>query len=101
MKNNILILTFLSIACAIANLKFLFLKSGYCFSFIFTKNVPDVNFFVKMNEKQYPDFKNKNLRLAIAQAIDKKGYVDSVKNNGSIPSDTLTAKGYCLRDSQS
>ena len=37
-----------------------------------------------MNEKQYPDFKNKNLRLAIAQAIDKKGYVDSVKNNGSI-----------------
>ncbi|HCY8442085.1 TPA: peptide ABC transporter substrate-binding protein [Staphylococcus aureus] len=50
-------------------------------------------FFVKMNEKQYPDFKNKNLRLAIAQAIDKKGYVDSVKNNGSIPSDTLTAKG--------
>lgn len=32
-----------------------------------------------MNEKQYPDFKNKNLRLAIAQAIDKKGYVDSVK----------------------
>ncbi|HFP6722816.1 TPA: peptide ABC transporter substrate-binding protein [Staphylococcus aureus] len=44
-------------------------------------------FFVKMNEKQYPDFKNKNLRLAIAQAIDKKGYVDSVKNNGSIPWD--------------
>ncbi|SCT82791.1 Uncharacterised protein [Staphylococcus aureus] len=34
---------FLSIACAIASLKFLFLKSGYCFSFIFTKNVPVVN----------------------------------------------------------
>ncbi len=46
-----------------------------------------------MNEKQYPDFKNKNLRLAIAQAIDKKGYVDSVKEQCGIPSDTLTAKG--------
>ena len=32
-----------------------------------------------MNEKEYPEFKNKELRLAIAQAIDKKGYVDSVK----------------------
>lgn len=50
-------------------------------------------FFIKMNEKEFPDFKNKELRLAIAQAIDKKGFVDSVKNNGSVPSDTFTAKG--------
>ncbi|MFL9486163.1 peptide ABC transporter substrate-binding protein [Staphylococcus sp. KUGN1] len=50
-------------------------------------------FFIKMNQKEFPDFKNKNLRLAIANSINKKGYVDSVKNNGSIPSSTYTAKG--------
>ncbi len=32
-------------------------------------------FYIKMNEKTVPEFKNKNLRLAIAQAINKKGYV--------------------------
>ena len=32
-----------------------------------------------MNEKEFPAFKNKNLRLAIAQSINKQGFVDSVK----------------------
>ncbi|WP_256323351.1 ABC transporter substrate-binding protein, partial [Staphylococcus sp. HMSC078A08] len=50
-------------------------------------------FFIKMNEKEFPAFKNKNLRLAIAQSINKQGFVDSVKNNGSTPANTFTAKG--------
>lgn len=50
-------------------------------------------FFIKMNEKQIPEFKNKYLRLAIAQSINKKGYVDSVLNNGSLPSNNFTAVG--------
>ncbi|MFW3611158.1 peptide ABC transporter substrate-binding protein [Staphylococcus caprae] len=50
-------------------------------------------FFIKMNEKQIPEFKNKYLRLAIAQSINKKGYVDSVLNNGSLPSNNFTAIG--------
>ena len=29
-------------------------------------------FYIKMNEKTVPEFKNKHLRLAIAQAINKK-----------------------------
>lgn len=31
--------------------------------------------------------------MAIALAIDKKGYVEAVKNDGSIYSNTFTAKG--------
>src|SRR5699024_4063353 len=32
------------------------------------------------------------MRLAISQAIDKEGYVNSVKNNGSKATDGFTAK---------
>jgi oligopeptide transport system substrate-binding protein len=37
-----------------------------------------------------PEFKNKNLRLAIAQAINKKGYVKTVLNDGSLASNNFT-----------
>ena len=50
-------------------------------------------FFIKMNQKNKPEFKNKSLRKAIAQSIDKKSYVESTLNNGSIVSNKFTAIG--------
>lgn len=50
-------------------------------------------FFIKMNEKTVPEFKNKHLRLAVAQAINKKGYVKSVLNDGSLASNNFTGVG--------
>lgn len=50
-------------------------------------------FYIKMNEKTMPEFKNKNLRLAIAQAINKKGYVKTVLNDGSLASNNFTGIG--------
>ncbi|AYU54764.1 peptide ABC transporter substrate-binding protein [Staphylococcus debuckii] len=49
-------------------------------------------FFIKLNEKQQKEFKNKDMRYAIAQSINKKDYVDTVLNNGSSPFDGFTAK---------
>ena len=49
-------------------------------------------FYIKMNQDNVPEFKNKDLRLAIAQSINKEGYVNSVKNNGSEATDGFTAK---------
>ncbi|QLK86945.1 peptide ABC transporter substrate-binding protein [Staphylococcus sp. 17KM0847] len=49
-------------------------------------------FYLKLNQGKVPALKNKNLRLALAQSIDKQAYVDAVLNNGSEPSDGFTAK---------
>ncbi|MBF1992020.1 MULTISPECIES: peptide ABC transporter substrate-binding protein [Staphylococcus] len=49
-------------------------------------------FYLKLNQDKVPAFKNKDMRIAFSQAIDKKAYVDSVLNNGSAPSDAFTAK---------
>ncbi|WP_210145566.1 peptide ABC transporter substrate-binding protein [Staphylococcus sp. GDK8D75P] len=49
-------------------------------------------FYMKLNQDNVPEFKNKDMRLAISQAIDKEGYVNSVKNNGSKATDGFTAK---------
>lgn len=57
------------------------------------KRITSGNFFIKFNQKKVKEFKNRDLRMAIALAIDKKGYVEAVKNDGSIYSDTFTAKG--------
>ena len=43
-----------------------------------------------VKNEQYWD---KNLRLAISQAINKKGYVNSVLNDGSLPSNNFTGVG--------
>jgi oligopeptide transport system substrate-binding protein len=48
--------------------------------------------FIKMNQDKVPEFKNKDFRLAIAQAINKKEYVDDVLNNGSQTMDKFTAR---------
>lgn len=50
-------------------------------------------FYLKLNQGTVPAFKNRDMRLAIAQSVDKKAYVDSVLNNGSAPSDDFTGKG--------
>lgn len=49
-------------------------------------------FYMKLNQDNVPEFKNKDLRIAISQAIDKEGYVNSVLNNGSESTDGFTAK---------
>lgn len=49
-------------------------------------------FYIKLNRDNVPEFKNKDLRLAISQAIDKEGYVNAVKNNGSTATDGFTSK---------
>ncbi len=49
-------------------------------------------FYIKLNRNNVPEFKNKDLRLAISQAIDKEGYVNAVKNNGSEATDGFTSK---------
>lgn len=41
-------------------------------------------FWLKMNQSENPALANKNIRKAIAQAINKEDFVNSVLNNGSI-----------------
>lgn len=40
-------------------------------------------YFMRLNQKDVPEFKNKSLRKAMAQAIDREQYVKSNLNNGS------------------
>ncbi|MFT8401736.1 MAG: peptide ABC transporter substrate-binding protein [Lentilactobacillus diolivorans] len=47
------------------------------------------SFYLEMNEKKDPMFKNKNIRRALSLAIDKKQFVDKVLADGSI-----APKGY-------
>ncbi|MBF0737271.1 peptide ABC transporter substrate-binding protein [Staphylococcus arlettae] len=49
-------------------------------------------FFIKMNQKEVPEFKNKDMRLAIAKSINKEAFVNSVKNDGSEAMDGFTSK---------
>lgn len=56
------------------------------------KRLLATTFYVKLNRDNVPEFKNKDLRLAISQAIDKEGYVNAVKNNGSSATDGFTSK---------
>src|SRR5699024_4608315 len=49
-------------------------------------------FYIKLNQKTVPEFKNKDMRLAISQAINKEGYVNAVKNDGSEATDGFTSK---------
>ncbi|AJA23317.1 TPA: peptide ABC transporter substrate-binding protein [Bacillus thuringiensis] len=61
------------------------------------KERPEVTMqFLRMNQKNEV-LKNKHVRLAISQAMNKKAFVDTVLNNGSLPADgfipTEFAKG--------
>ena len=55
------------------------------------KRLKASTFYMKMNQQTVPAFKNKDMRLAIAKAINKEGYVNSVKNNGSKAMDGFTS----------
>ncbi|WP_353462532.1 peptide ABC transporter substrate-binding protein [Mammaliicoccus sciuri] len=46
-------------------------------------------YFMRMNQKDVPEFKNKDLRMAIAQSIDREQYVKSNLNNGSKAANSL------------
>ncbi|UTH14214.1 peptide ABC transporter substrate-binding protein [Macrococcus equipercicus] len=47
-------------------------------------------YFIRFNQDKVPELKNKNLRLALAKAVDKDKYVRNLLNNGSAPTDVLT-----------
>ncbi|HEC2145997.1 TPA: peptide ABC transporter substrate-binding protein [Staphylococcus delphini] len=56
------------------------------------KRLLAATFYLKLNQGKVPALKNKDMRLALAKAVDKKAYVDAVLNNGSAPSDGFTSK---------
>ncbi|MBO1199346.1 peptide ABC transporter substrate-binding protein [Staphylococcus simiae] len=57
------------------------------------KRLLSSTFFLKLNEKEQPEFKNKDMRLAVAKSINKKAYVDKVLDTGAKPFDGFTARG--------
>ncbi|UXR83035.1 peptide ABC transporter substrate-binding protein [Staphylococcus sp. IVB6214] len=56
------------------------------------KRLLAATFYLKLNQGTVPAFKDRHMRLALAQAVDKQAYVDAVLNNGSAPSDGFTSK---------
>ncbi|PCF44078.1 peptide ABC transporter substrate-binding protein [Staphylococcus delphini] len=56
------------------------------------KRLLAATFYLKLNQDKVPALKNKDMRIALAKAVDKKAYVDAVLNNGSVPSDGFTSK---------
>nr|WP_263313838.1 peptide ABC transporter substrate-binding protein [Mammaliicoccus sp. Marseille-Q6498] len=56
-------------------------------------------YFMRLNQKDVPEFKNKDLRMAIAQSIDREQYVKSNLNNGSKVADTLVPTKF-VKDSK-
>lgn len=60
----------------------------------FSTQLGSSTFFVRINQSKNKDLQNKNLRLALAKAIDKDKYVKTLLNNGSVPVDTLMPKEF-------
>ncbi|MTV20963.1 peptide ABC transporter substrate-binding protein [Staphylococcus delphini] len=56
------------------------------------KRLLAATFYLKLNQDAVPALKNKDMRLALAKAVDKQAYVDAVLNNGSAPTDGFTSK---------
>ncbi|MFB3187818.1 peptide ABC transporter substrate-binding protein [Staphylococcus pseudintermedius] len=56
------------------------------------KRLLAATFYLKLNQDAVPALKNKDMRMALAKAVDKQAYVDAVLNNGSAPSDGFTSK---------
>nr|WP_263313842.1 peptide ABC transporter substrate-binding protein [Mammaliicoccus sp. Marseille-Q6498] len=52
------------------------------------------SYFFRINNTKNKDLKNEDLRKAFAKAIDKKEYVKSILNNGSVASDKLMVKDF-------
>lgn len=60
----------------------------------FTTELNSSNFFYRINKTKNKDLENENLRKAFAKSIDKKKYVNSLLNDGSVPSDKLMVKDF-------
>lgn len=50
-------------------------------------------FYLELNEKKVPAFKNAKIRQAISMAIDREGFIKSVIKDSSIPAKTVTPQG--------
>ncbi len=60
----------------------------------FSTELNSSNYFFRINNTKNKDLKNEDLRKAFAKSIDKKEYVNSLLNNGSVPSDKLMVKDF-------
>ncbi|WP_313020108.1 peptide ABC transporter substrate-binding protein [Macrococcoides bohemicum] len=60
----------------------------------FSTELDATTYFVRINQSKNKDLQNKNLRLALAKAIDKDKYVKTLLNNGSVAVDTLMPKEF-------
>lgn len=60
----------------------------------FSTELDASTYFVRINQSKNKDLQNKNMRLALAKAIDKDKYVKTLLNNGSIAIDTLMPKEF-------
>ena len=56
----------------------------------FDTNLESATYYIQINTQTNKDLQNKDLRAALAQAIDKKSYVEHNLNDGSKPIDTFT-----------
>ncbi|TDM12294.1 peptide ABC transporter substrate-binding protein [Macrococcus lamae] len=53
-------------------------------------------YFIRFNQDKVPEFKNKNMRLALAKAVDKDKYVSNLLNNGSAATNVLTPSEFVM-----
>ena len=60
----------------------------------FSTELNSSNFFYRINKTKNKDLENEDLRKAFAKSIDKKKYVNSLLNDGSVPSDKLMVKDF-------
>ena len=56
----------------------------------FNTNLESATYYIQINTQTNKDLQNKDLRAALAQALDKKSYVEHNLNDGSKPIDTFT-----------
>ncbi|MCD2256088.1 peptide ABC transporter substrate-binding protein [Lactobacillus sp. CC-MHH1034] len=59
----------------------------------FTPRKQSSVFFVEMNQKTIPAFKNEKIRQAISMSINRKELVNKVLGNGSLAADNVTPQG--------
>ena len=60
----------------------------------FSTELNSSNYFYRINKTKNKDLENEDLRKAFAKSIDKKKYVNSLLNDGSVPSDKLMVKDF-------
>ncbi|MCH4057007.1 MAG: peptide ABC transporter substrate-binding protein [Lactobacillaceae bacterium] len=58
----------------------------------FKPQLQSSTFYLELNQEKVPAFKNKNIRLAISKAINRKEYTSQVLGNASIPAQNVVPK---------